>query len=157
MQGFSSYQEKRTNITNINGKEDIKQLAMDYYKEDNHGEGEIRLRDNNIEEKISFDDKNMNSVVNYLKNRKKNTSSIENRLNLFSTRKKARKKVNARKVNNRKVNTRKVARKARKVARKARKVNTRKARKVNTRKARKVARKARKVARKVNNKKSSKK
>ena len=61
---------------------------MDYYKDNNLGQGEIRLRDNNIQEKISFNDNNMNSVIQHLKTRKKETSSIEDRLNSFLTRKK---------------------------------------------------------------------
>jgi hypothetical protein len=89
MQKFSSYQESSTNITNINGKKDIKRSSMDYYKDNNNpGQGEIRLRDNNIQEKISFNDNNMNSVIQHLKTRKKETSSIEDMLNSFLTRKK---------------------------------------------------------------------
>jgi hypothetical protein len=72
MQRFSNYQESSTNISNINGN--IKQTYMDYYKEnDKLGHGEIILRDNNIQEKILFDENNMNNVVDYLKNRKKKT------------------------------------------------------------------------------------
>ena len=33
MQKFSSYQESSTNISNLNGKKDIKQSSMNYYKE----------------------------------------------------------------------------------------------------------------------------
>ena len=72
MQKFSSYQESSTNISNLNGKKDIKQSSMNYYKENNNpGQGEIRLRDNNLQEKILFNDNNMNSVIQHLKTRKK--------------------------------------------------------------------------------------
>ena len=89
MQRFSSYQEKSTNISTKNGKKDIKQTNMDYYKENNEmGQGELILRDNNVQEKILFDE---NNVVDYLKNRKKNELSIEDRLNSFLNRKKTMK------------------------------------------------------------------
>jgi len=98
MQRFSSYQE--SNSSNINGKKDIKQTSIDYYKENNNtGKGEIRLRDNNIKEKILFDDNDMISVVNYLKNRKKKKSSIEDKLNLFLTRKNRNNRMTNRKNN----------------------------------------------------------
>ena len=75
MQRFSSYQEKSTNISTKNGKKDIKQTNMDYYKENNEmGQGKLILRDNNVQEKILFDE---NNIVDYLKNRKKNELSIE--------------------------------------------------------------------------------
>jgi hypothetical protein len=86
MQRFSNYQESSTNISNINGN--IKQTDMDYYKEnDKLGQGEIRLRDNNLQEKILFNENNMNNVVDYLKNRKKKQTSLKDRLNSFLTRK----------------------------------------------------------------------
>ena len=89
MQRFSSYQEKSTNISTKNGKKDIKQTNMDYYKENNEmGQGKLILRDNNVQEKILFDE---NNIVDYLKNRKKNELSIEDRLNSFLNRKKTMK------------------------------------------------------------------
>lgn len=109
MQRFSSYQEKSTNISTKNGKKDIKQTNMDYYKENNEmGQGELILRDNNVQEKILFDE---NNVVDYLKNRKKNELSIEDRLNSFLNRKKTMKlgirKLGTKKLGNKKLGTKK--------------------------------------------------
>ena len=96
MQSYSSYNEQSMNFSNINGVKDIKEYNMNYHKKNNNlGLGELNIRDNNVKEKILFNDNNMMDVAAYLKNKRNMTrkETFEKKLrNLLKTKKKRIKK-----------------------------------------------------------------